>query len=75
MSSSIHMLDRLEKAALAGVTPNTLHDCDALTVEAGCWLLDSDNAHDPFHGAVTVARVIVLEMVNESFGSGQPSND
>ena len=75
MSSSIHMLDRLESAALGGVSPNTLHDCDQLTVEAGCWLLDPTNAHDPYHGAVVVARVIVLEMVNDQFGSGQPSND
>ena len=75
MSSAMHILDRLESAALAGVSPNTLHDCDALTVEAGCWLLNSENAHNPFHGAVVVARAIVVEMVNESFGSGQPSND
>lgn len=73
--SSIHMLDRLESAALAGVSPNTLHDCDQLTIEAGCWLLDTSNTHDPFHGGVCVARTILLDMVNDSFGSGNPSND
>lgn len=75
MSSSIHMLDRLEQAAIAGVTPNNLHDCDALTVEAGCWLLDTANVHDEFFGAVATTRCIVLDMINDSFGSGNPSND
>lgn len=75
MSSGTHILNRLESAALAGVNANTIHDCDALTVEAGCWLLDPDNAQNPFHFAVNVARVVVLEMVNESYGSGQSTND
>ena len=74
-SSSMHILDRLEQAALMGVHPQSLHDCDQLTVESGCWLLDTENAHDPFHGAVTVARTILLDMVNDQFGSGNPSND